>query len=185
MDLKSILRRWKKTENIEIDPYSSHLPVFKHLFQLKKFSRILEFGLGFGSTPFFLENCDFLTSIEMQSENFYKKVYEVLKDDLKWDPKLAIGPEKFHDCDISFESYDLVFVDGHGDSRPEVINHFFGKCSTIVTHDYETSSYRWHLIQKPNDYKIFVCNENEPYTAIFTKDLKLYKAILNGPLRGY
>lgn len=153
-----------------MDAYSTHIPVFEKLFATKKFSRILEFGLGFGSTPFLLEHCDHLTSIEMQSKEWYEKVHLELKNNPKWESHVAIGPFEFQKLGIAEESYDLVFVDGHGDSRPEIINRFFGKCNTIVTHDFETASYRWHLIKKPSEYEEFVHTALNPYTAIFTKD---------------
>ncbi len=163
-----------------MDKYSTHIPVFEKLFAVKNFPRILEFGLGFGSTPFLLQNCEHLTSVEMQSKDWYEKVYQSLKDNSKWEAHLAVGPNEFEKLGISDLGYDLVFVDGHGDSRPEVINRFFGKCSTIVTHDYETPSYRWHLIQKPKDYFEFVYSGIVPYTAVFTNDPVLIGAFANG-----
>ena len=153
-----------------MNEYSTHIPVFEKLFEVKKYSKILEFGLGFGSTPFFLQNCDSLTSIEMQSAEWYQKVFEVYKNETKWKSYMAIGPYAFQDISSLNESYDLVFVDGHGDSRPEIINYFFDKCDTIVTHDFETPSYRWHLIQQPHNYKRIVYDRLNPFTAIFTKD---------------
>lgn len=153
-----------------MDKYSTHIPIFEKLFQLKKYSKILELGLGFGSTPFLLKNCDTLTSVEMQSKEWYEKVFEALKSESKWNPQLALGPFAFQDLSAINEKYDLVFVDGHGDSRPEAINYFFDKCDTIVTHDFETSSYRWHLIQKPHHYEMIVYDSLNPFTAIFTKD---------------
>ena len=153
-----------------MDAYSTHIPVFEKLFATKKFSRILEFGLGFGSTPFLLEHCDHLTSIEMQSKEWYEKVHLELKNNPKWESHMAIGPYEFQRLGLAEESYDLVFVDGHGDSRPEIINRFFGKCNTIITHDFETESYRWYLIQQPQEYARYVYTNLNPYTALFTKD---------------
>jgi len=159
-----------------MNEYSTHLPVFEKLFERKKYSKILEFGLGFGSTPFLLKNCDNLTSIEMQSEEWYNKIYDVFKEEKKWRSFLNLGPFEFLKNDVIDEVYNLVFVDGHGDSRPEVINYFFGKCDTIVTHDFETHSYRWHLVQKPNDYIKIVYDKLNPATAIFTRDMSLKDA---------
>jgi predicted O-methyltransferase YrrM len=150
--------------------YSTHLPVFETLFMAKRYSKILEFGMGFGSTPFLLNHCDSLTSIEMQSEQWFQNVYEKLNHETKWRSFLALGPFEFQKNNVINEKYDLVFVDGHGDSRPEVINSFFNKCDTIVTHDFETLSYRWDLIQQPSDYIRIVYTKLNPYTAIFTKD---------------
>lgn len=153
-----------------MDKYSTHLPVFEKLFGHKKYSKVLEFGLGFSSTPFLLKNCDNLTSIEMQSEEWYKKVNRELKDELNWRSYLALGPFEFEQIEVINESYDLIFVDGHLSSRPEIINRYFNKCDTIVTHDFEASIYRWNLIEIPFDYSKFVYTKLNPHTAIFTKD---------------
>ncbi|UCC20630.1 MAG: hypothetical protein JSV62_04900 [Promethearchaeota archaeon] len=153
-----------------MDNYTTHLPVFEKLFKQKSYSKILEFGLGFGSTPYLLKNCDSLTSIEMQSEDWYYKVYESLKNEKKWRSYVNIGPFDFMNNKVINESYDLVFVDGHGDSRPEVINYFFDKCDTILTHDFETAGYRWHLINQPSKYIRIVYDKLNPHTAIFTKN---------------
>ena len=150
--------------------YTTHLPVFEKIFSVKKISKILEFGLGFGSTPFLLDNCDHLTSIEMQSKDWYDKVYSELIHKKNWRSYLALGPFEFKNIDAINETYDLVFVDGHGDSRPEIINYFFGKCNTIITHDFETPGYRWNLIDQPEDYSRFVYTSLDPHTAVFTKD---------------
>lgn len=158
-----------------INQYSTHLPLFQKLFNIKKFSKILEFGLGFGSTPFLLQHCDHLTSIEMQSKDWYEKVYEEFKNEKKWNCHLSLGPFECYNLPVLNEKYDLVFVDGHGDSRPELVNKFFNKCDVIVAHDYETPSYRWNLINKPVEYSKYIYTELNPYTVIFTKDIDIKK----------
>jgi hypothetical protein len=90
---------------------------------------------------------------------------------------LSLGPFEYQNLDISNEKYDLVFVDGHGDSRPETVNYYFGKCDTIVAHDYETPSYRWDLIQQPESYIRVVYDKKNPFTVIFTKDESIKNVI--------
>ena len=160
-----------------INEYSTHLPLFEKLFNIKKFPKILEFGLGFGSTPFLLKNCEHLTSIEMQSQTWYNIFYSELKDENKWNCHLSLGSFEFQKLSVINDKYDLIFVDGHGDSRPEIINLFFEKCDTIVAHDFETASYRWSTIKKPIEYELYVFTELNPYTAVFTKDFDVKKAL--------
>ena len=156
-----------------IDRYTTHIPAFRDIFAAREFDRILEFGLGHGSTPFLLENCSHLTSVEMQSEEWYERVVSSLGERKNWKPIMSIGPFGFLELPIFDQPYDLVFADGHGDSRPEVISKYSGLCDTIVTHDFETPSYRWNLINLDDSYKCFVYKALDPWTAVFTRDSSL------------
>jgi hypothetical protein len=78
-----------------MNQYSTHLPVFERLFGAKKYLKILEFGMGFGSTPFLLKNCESLTSVEMQSEKWYQDVCRELGGEKSWRHYLALGPFAF------------------------------------------------------------------------------------------
>lgn len=150
-----------------MDRYSTHLNLLKDLYSRFSPKTVLEFGLGEYSTPFFIQGSDKVVSIEMQQDTWYYGIYELYKHHENWEPVLNIG------CD--FESavpdtyFDLVFVDGHGDCRPECINYMFNRASIIVTHDYEAETYGWDRINVPSGYTFEIDNSIIPYTACWIK----------------
>lgn len=160
---------------MEINPYSTHLDLLYKIFKYKKINRVIEFGIGFHSTRLFSNMCDYILSVEMQSEEWFNKIRQIYeKPTHKF--VFAEGPFTFFN-DIVYEKYDLAFVDGHGDSRPEVINHMANFCSTIVTHDTEWPGYRWEQVQLPINYIRFDDNKNLPMTTLWTTDLHLIEKL--------
>jgi hypothetical protein len=102
----------------------------------------------------------------MQSQEWYEKMKkQVAKNiSLLYSPGPIGAIEIF---DKTQDSFDLVFVDGHGESRWKCINHSFDKTKLIVTHDFETASYNWNLVKMPDSWKCFVYNKLSPHTAIY------------------
>jgi len=154
---KRILNKYDKINGYEINPYSNHIHFFIKLFELRKFKSVFEYGCGLGSTPFFLDNCERVVAFEMQSEQWYEKVKKELQP--KYGNKLEIhcliGEGGFDFIEHSTERFDLVFVDGHGSSRPECINTAFKLgYKYIVTHDTEDKvyPYGWGRIKVPEGY---------------------------------
>jgi predicted O-methyltransferase YrrM len=164
-----------------MDAYATHVPIMKFIFQERKFRKILEFGMGNNSTKLLFENCDELVSVEMQQQHWYDTMLKQnFAKNKNWKPVLCLGSHKiFENEEIMNKDYDLVFVDGHGDSRPECINHFLGKSKVIVAHDVETASYRWELVRIPSDYEVFYCNHLNPATAVYSSDIQLIASLRN------
>jgi hypothetical protein len=159
-----------------MDAYATHVPVLDAIFKFRNIDTVLEFGMGNNSTPFLVKKCQSsVISIEMQQTVWYETmVSQDLFNNKKWSPILCLGPHAiFENKDIMNRSYDLVFVDGHGDSRPECINHFFGKSNIIVAHDVEAECYRWNLVNLPEDYRKFYYSKLDPATAVYSNDLEL------------
>jgi hypothetical protein len=159
-----------------MDVYATHLPVLNFLREnLPSINKVFEFGCGYNSTPLFLQICDHLTMVEMQSEEWYDKISKEFKRDYRnWDAILALGPDKGIEIFKGLKhDFDIVFVDGHGDTRWKCVNEAFKKSSVIVAHDFETSSYQWYRIEKPDNWVLKINKKGKgdprlsPWTAVF------------------
>lgn len=151
------------------NPYSTHLPVLKTLIEKINIDSIFEFGCGEYSTLYFAEVAKKVIAIEMQSEEWFCKIQKKIPDNVKLyyqpGPQMAIDTLK-----ISNQYFDLIFVDGHGDSRWDCINNSFSKTNLIVTHDVETSSYKWGLVKIPEGWTYIQYKKLTPWTGIYFKN---------------
>lgn len=149
-----------------MDPTSTHLPILNRLLAEKKVKDVLEFGCGLFSTKLFIEKGCNVTSIEMQHEEWATKVKENLP---KVDLILALGPMEWvkHVAQLK-DRYDLIFVDGHGDSRPECMMWAKARTDLIVAHDTEHSYYCWDRADmdgwKKTEYK-----DLTPWTTVWER----------------
>lgn len=148
-----------------LDPTATHLPVFEKLFEKYPIKTVLEFGCGEFSTSFFIQHASYVTAIEMQSEDWYKRVK---KAHPSVDLRLALGPFKWKEQPL-MSHYDLIFVDGHGDSRPECINWAQDRTDIIVAHDTEHPYYRWELVDVKGFTK-HVYDELSPTTTVWVRE---------------
>jgi predicted O-methyltransferase YrrM len=163
---------------MEIDRWATHLDLLYKVFKHKKINRVVEFGGGVHSTRLFSNMCDYVLTVEMQSEEWFNKIRTIYeKPTHKF--VFAEGPSAFF-TDVVYENYDLAFVDGHGDSRPEVINHMASFCSTIVTHDLEWPGYGWERVRLPSNYIRFDDQREWPWTALWTTDKELIEKLNHG-----
>lgn len=151
-----------------MDGFGSHLPLLEEIFKLKKINSVLEFGMGDFSTDFFVNNCSDVTSIEMQTEEWFHKTYEKYKDHANWKGVLCLGPQEFKT--LSYKKIDLCFVDGHGDSRPDCINHMQTYSDIFVAHDTETFTYYWGRILFFKKMYSFQYTKFRPYTTVWSSD---------------
>jgi predicted O-methyltransferase YrrM len=148
------------------NPYSTHLPVLEFLFENLSINSVFEFGCGEFSTLFFAQKANKVISVEMQSEDWFWKIKQRIPDNV--DLFCQLGPtDAITTLNSSELNFDLIFVDGHGDSRPECINNSFLKTNLIVTHDVETPTYNWHLVSKPKDWNYYLYNKKNPHTGIY------------------
>ena len=147
-----------------LDPTATHLPVLEKLFNTHNILRVLEFGCGDYSTGFFhQEGCD-LTSIEMQHPKWHDKIADKFPG---MDLRLALGPTAWRLLPLN-EWYDLIFVDGHGDSRPECIEWAKGHTDLIVAHDTEHPYYGWERADMSGFIKV-VHDELLPSTTVWER----------------
>ena len=164
----------------EIDLYSTHIEYLIEIFKFKgKTNKIIEFGTGFFSTEFFINNGKEVTSIEMQSEDWYNQVKSKFEEKENWIIHKCLGPYTFMNLDI-YQNTDFCFVDGHGDSRPECINFMIeNNCPIIVSHDTEENGYGWERVKNKENYKTHTFKKHKNWTTIWTSDNELYENMIN------
>lgn len=139
-------------ETIDMNGYGSHLPLLDMLFKSFKIKKVIEFGCGDFSTSFFLSKNASLISIEMQDPAWADKISKEHKIDVH----KCIGPHEYKKLAVDWKC-DLAFIDGHAESRPEVVNFMFGKAKIIVAHDYQkTAFYGWQRMAKHEDYHMII-----------------------------
>lgn len=152
-----------------MDPYSSHLPILKELFKIVPIKRVWEYGCGRFSTPLFAANCNEVIAIEMQSHDWFTTMQGELSQYPNLVLKEALGAwtalDVFKGLD---ERWDMVFVDGHGDSRWNCINLACDKTDIVVAHDTEAPLYGWDHIMIPNNFVEIRFKQYHPWTTIWT-----------------
>ena len=162
-----------------MNAFSTHLNTLSELIKSYNIKSVFEFGCGLYSTNLFIENCDQVYSCEMQSKEWYKQIKERFKNknnftiqffDEKSDPGenpqfLAIDYLKSLN-----KKFDLIFVDGHKDSRWICINTAKLYSNIIVTHDTEdTNKYHWHRINLGKEWKRVDDKILYPWTSYWIK----------------
>lgn len=153
-----------------MDPYSTHLPLLNNLFGQITCSSIFEYGMGSFSTPLFCEKAEKVVAVEMQSIDWYEKIKNTIKTD-NLDLHCMLGPT---DAVTYFKSlnkfFDLVFVDGHIESRWLCINEAFSKTKIIVAHDTQQPVYQWHKIKVPAGWRSYTDRRQSPWTTVWYED---------------
>jgi predicted O-methyltransferase YrrM len=161
-----------------MDSYSTHTPVLNAIIQSQNIDSVFEFGCGMYSTLLFQKHCKKVIAIEMQSLEWYEKIKPIVEDNvaLLYNP----GPlDAINTFEKIQQNFDLIFVDGHGDSRWQCINAGFKKTNIIVTHDVETASYNWHLVDMPPEWSYYEYNKLYPHTGVYYKNKSLLTVLEN------
>jgi len=178
-----------------INAYSSHSPIFRKLFETFDIKTAFEYGIGEHSTPLFLEYCDKVVSVEMNTHTvdgmpWYDKVVQDMGERENWEhhnmpgktEAIEYGIKRFQD-----EKFDLVFADGHGDTRGEQANTGFGIAKFVVAHDAQHQHTRnawnigdYHQIDFSN-YCMSHRNDEGiwPITTVFCKSFEDFKVVVS------
>jgi hypothetical protein len=168
--------------------YGSHIYALQFIFEHIKVDYALEFGMGFYSTPFLLDNTNKgVLSIEMQEEEWALKVSEKYSNDKKfccviWDAIKSDTEDSYvlkcSNIRITDVEYDFVLSDGESFSRPLIVNHFMEReVQTIVGHDTESEWYGWNRVREDLGYYKYTFTDIAPYTTVWTKNENLIKAL--------
>jgi predicted O-methyltransferase YrrM len=176
-------------KGIEINGYSNHLVLIDKVFEYQSFKgqpieTVFEYGCGFGSTKYFCENAKQVVAVEMQSKEWFVKVTSLSEAhdnlELVWRYGMEGVFEILEPKHVSFSKnltgrFDMVFVDGHGDTRPECINLVGSRnlSDIIISHDTEEKGYRWNIVDLPHGYHSYTMKKFNNFTTIWTKDLEL------------
>ena len=148
-----------------IDRYASMLPVLEHILKQAEIKEVLEFGPGDNSTPLFVNSGCNLETVEMQSLDWYNKIKQDYK---RAKVHYAEGAMRWKELHYK-QHYDLILVDGHMDSRPEVANWAKDRTDIVVIHDTEADYYGWDRLDFGEEWKRFVYTDIEPNTTVFYK----------------
>ena len=146
------------------DPTATHLPILDGLLSGGEIKRVLEFGCGLYSTKLFADYLCDVTAIEMQSEEWYQRVKKECPDVELW---FALGPDAWRKLPLD-DRYDLIFVDGHGDSRPECLMWAKDRSNVIVAHDTEHPYYCWDRADM-SGFDETVYKDNPPWTTVWRR----------------
>lgn len=178
---------------------ASHLPALELFVKEFGVKKVLEFGMGMYSTPFFVDNCEAVTSIEMQTPEWFERMTQELGDRDNWTPYLMLSQEEgkrvVRDLacewlDETNEKYDLALVDGHAWTRVNVAHRLMTKerSPIIVLHDTEPTdeiekTYRWSKLYVPPEY-VWVDFNYHPskVTTALVRGAELHEKLVNSPL---
>ncbi|MHC4618642.1 MAG: hypothetical protein ACYTEQ_12920 [Planctomycetota bacterium] len=142
---------------MEFDNYSSHLFVFEKIFGFFEIRNVLEFGMGKYSTPFFVEHCESVTSVEQESQEWYERMTGEINSP-NWHHIFQPDPRVlFEEFDAANQRFDLVFSDGAAQTRSLAANLAMERnVPWVVLHDTEKVwYYRWNLLEIPLNYSRF------------------------------
>lgn len=162
-----------------MDRYGSHLYLLKDAINALKPKKVLETGMGFDSTKLFIDNGIDTTSIEMQSSEWYYKVYREYEGNPLFKSHLFLGTDGAIKHIDSSEQFDFIFVDGHGDNRWEQINASFNHTNVIITHDTEALVYEWQNTKLPERWVWVDFTEVVPWTSILTNNIDIISGLLH------
>lgn len=127
----------------------------------------------------------------MQDENWFNQISATYEGNTHTCVLLRLGEHgaigEFHkqleSMPFKEKCIDLVFVDGHGSTRPECILSALGKVDTIVYHDSENEWYGWkervYLSGRPElaEYDVFQFEQWHPQTTVLTRNVELAQVI--------
>lgn len=119
----------------------NHLPILEEIIRKLDVKSAFEFGIGFHSTGLLLEKCETLYTVEMNDHRtegklWFDSVTEKFGERVGWTARNIPGKTAAIDHFLNLDrNFDLVFVDGHGDTRAEQANAALGRAGVIVVHD--------------------------------------------------
>ena len=79
---------------MEFDNYGSHLRVFEKVFATFETKKVLEFGLGQFSTPFFVNHAELVVSVEQESKEWYERIKARIHS-ANWCPVFSLIREQY------------------------------------------------------------------------------------------
>ena len=148
------------------DGYSTHVLILQDIIKNYPIQNAIEFGMGYYSTPIFIDNGCKLTSIEMHQREFFLQTSA--KHSGKADFHLMLGEDLAVDYLKTTSEWDMVFVDGHEKSRDRVINEAFKHTQMIMCHDSEAKIYNWGNVVLPLGWRWYDITQHTPWTAVIT-----------------
>lgn len=155
------------SETNEYQGYASHIPVLRKILKIMPdIKQILETGMGLYSTNELINSGAYVTSIEMNSREWFDNMVNKYKDSATWTPILELDIVDAVRQVKGFGYADLVFIDGNGDNRFDQINAAFNIAPVIVVHDTEEAGYQWERVVLPAGWEWINVIELRPWTSV-------------------
>ena len=140
------------------DPYASHLPILRAMVASLRPKKVLEFGAGLHSTPFFLQDPELTRIVSVEADNDWRRRIAFRCDD----QRLVLRVDRR----VAPEYFDLVLIDDGtcAAERLETI-HFVlaGPHPPVIIHDAEVPEYATIIKELAINYSIF---PTAPDTAV-------------------
>ena len=175
--------------------YATHLPVLDFLLDEIQPKKVLEWGMGFYSTPLLIEKTKVqVCSIETASEEWYKKIH----DKYSLSPNFSIRKKISKTGALEIlsdieEDWDLVFNDGDTYSRHIIAQAAQYWNTVIVSHDTQEKQYFYNAVllregwvwMDIKDYSVWtsvLCNRPK-LLEILSRKFQITKQYRNDELR--
>jgi len=163
----------EKPTELLIDGFASHQPVLMTLLNKIEKAKVLELGIGYGSTPLIVDNSEYSEHYETDLDWFNNLKEEFSSE--KHIFNLVTNHSKFdwNEESIFSKEWDIAFIDNAaGESRQSNLMKLKDKARFIVCHDTEelykpsASDYKWdfssfkyqYVFTKYNTYTSVVSN---------------------------
>ena len=159
---------------------SSHSPILQYVLDKIGKCNIFEYGMEMYSTKLFSEKANKLIAVEMQNESWFNKMMSQQNDfGSNTELRCMIGKDSAIDFFKSLDlKFNIIFVNGHNESRWKCINEAFGKCDIIIVHDTEKASpYSWNLVNLPENYFWLDIKMYNPWTSVITNNKDLISSL--------
>jgi len=156
-----------------INKGATHIPILKRLFAERDIATVLEFGMGEFSTLWLAEHAESVMSIEDNAIGWLPKTIELVKAaglDSKWSGVCTADGHVWLARQAP-RRWDMVFVDGRRNNRPDIINAAFAVTDLIVAHDTECVAYEWERVEMPDGWECTSHHELTPWTSVWRKSV--------------
>lgn len=121
---------------MEINNWSTHIPVIEEVLKRYPDSRFLELGTGHGSTPLIIKNTR--ESIHLETDiSWFKEMIQFERENHKIELFEDFSLRNWN-CSYFDQNWDVCFIDNApGESRQSNLLKLSDKCKLIICHDTE------------------------------------------------
>jgi len=140
---------------------------------------IIEYGVGYNSTPYLLGVAQRLTSIELNREWMDKVEASATPHHCQWER--VICADERTTLATTLRPCDVVFVDGGNHlHRKEVAQAYMimQAAKAVIAHDAERMEYTYDQMYLPIDWVYVRVEHEQPWTAVMTKDEGLVSLLM-------
>lgn len=152
--------------------HASHLEILEMIHAVEPISKVLEYGCGRYSTPWFVENCDYVRSVELAQKWLDIAAEQIVVKKAIWKPE-ACSTEYDSLLEVCKEKWSVALIDGARYYDRHAVAQCListGAVRTVICHDAERCEYLWNTIALPNQYYALRIEGAQPWTLIISTD---------------